>query len=112
MKKSTKAIVFAVLVFPGAGYFILGAMKRGLAVLITTLACLAVILLESIHKAEYISQQILDGNISLDALAIREQIESAPGLFSPGLISALSVIILLLWITGIVDAYRLGRFAI
>jgi hypothetical protein len=109
VKKANKAIVFSVFVFPGAGYFILGATKRAIATFFLTLACLGIVLAESFHKAQFISQRIVDGRIPLDILGIREQIELAPGLFPPGVITAVSISIGVLWIAGIVDAYRLGR---
>ena len=109
MKKASRAILYSTIVFPGAGYWVLGATKRAVSVLLATLTCLSVIAFESIHKAQIISQKIIDGEIALDIMAIREQIESTPGVFSPGMITFVSVAIATFWLIGILDVYRLGR---
>ena len=111
MKKSTKAVLFSALVSPGAGYFVLGARKRGLAALIASAILIGVVVIDSNHKAKAIAQKIVNGDITLDIATIREQIATAPGMFSERTIEVAVALLLTLWVVGIVDAYRLGRQA-
>lgn len=109
MKKSTKALLWSALVYPGAGYFVLGAPKRGIAAFIASVILICVVVMDSNHKAKVIAQKIVDGEITLDITTIREEIATAPGRFSESTIEIAVALLLLLWVVGIVDTYRLGR---
>lgn len=111
MNKSTKALLYSFLVIPGAGYFVLGAKKRGMVSVTAAVIMIVMISIDSSHKAQTIAQDIIDGKISLGITEIREQIATTPGLFSEGTIGAVAALLLALWIIGIADVYRIGRRA-
>lgn len=109
MKLSTKAALFSSIVFPGSGYFIIQKNIRGFIFFFITIAVLSVIMIEVFHKAQIIAEKIVQGLIPLDINIIREQILTMPAVFSPQLMSSLSIVIGVLWLVGIVDSYRIGR---
>lgn len=109
MKKSTRALLLSAFVYPGAGYFSLGARKRGVAALIASAILIGVVVIDSNHKAKTIAQKIVNGEITVDIATIWEQIATAPGMFSENITEAAVAGLLLLWVVAIVDAYRLGR---
>ncbi len=109
MKKSTKALLCSALVIPGGGYFVLGAKKRGMAAIAAAVTLIGMISFDSAHKAQTIAQDIVDGKIPLDIATIGDQIATTPGLFSDSTMSVAVALLMLLWIVGMVDVYRLGR---
>ncbi|MFT4823006.1 MAG: hypothetical protein ACI9DH_000180 [Halioglobus sp.] len=109
MKKSTKALLHSFLVIPGGGYFLLGAKKRGVTFVAAAIILIAIISVDSSHKAQTIAQGIVEGKMSLGIMEIREQIATTPGLFTEGTIGAVAALLLALWVVGIVDTWRLGR---
>ncbi len=109
MKLSTKAALFSGLLFPGSGYFIVKKKRRGFLFFVVTLASLAIILIEAIHKAQVIAQDILSGALVMSVETLREQIQITPGAFSPEIISAVTYFVVGLWVISIVDCYRIGQ---
>ncbi len=108
MKLSTKAAIYSGLVFPGAGYFVVKKNFHGSIAFLITFAGLAVVVIEAFHKAQIIAEKIVAGAIPVDIGFIREQILETPGAFSPAVVSAISIVIGLVWLVGIVDSYRIG----
>ncbi len=109
MKLSIKALIYSAIVFPGAGYFILNKPKQGLAFLIIALSSLAVLMYDAFQKAQIISEKIVYGYIPMDISSIRQQIESLPEVVDGNLISAAYMVILVAWLIGVIDSYRIGK---
>ncbi|MEY8247440.1 MAG: hypothetical protein RPT11_03570, partial [Bermanella sp.] len=109
MKPSLKALLLSALVFPGAGYFSLNKAKQGWAFLMINLSSLAVLMYDAMQKAQIISEKIAYGHIPLDISHIRQQIEDLPDVVDGNIIAAAYLIILLLWLGGMIDSYRIGK---
>ena len=109
MKLSTKAAIYSGIVFPGAGYFIVKKSIHGAASFLITFAGLTVVMIEAFHKAQIIAEKIVSGVIPVDITLIREQILTIPGVFSPEVVSGISIMIGLVWLIGIVDSWRIGE---
>jgi len=109
VKSSIKAAIYSALVFPGAGYFFVGQKVKGIISLILTLTGLAVLVVESFHKAEIIAEKIVMGVMPLDVLYIREQLLQTPGVFSEDYLSGILIMVGCVWFFSIVDSFRLGR---
>jgi len=109
MKLSTKAGLYSGLLFPGSGYFIVNKKRLGFLFLVVTLASLTILLIEAIHKAQVIAQDILSGTLVMDLETLREKIQVTPGFFSPETISAITYLIVALWLISIIDCYRIGQ---
>lgn len=109
MKLSTKAALFSALVFPGSGYFVVERKAKGMAFVLVVLSIVVLFMVEVIYKAQLIAQEIVEGHISYEISAIREQIILMPGKFDANIIMYASWLLSILWLISIVDAYRLGR---
>jgi len=109
MKLSTKAALYSGLLFPGSGYFIVKKKKQGFLFLIIALASLTILITEAIHKAQVIAQDIVSGALVMNIETLQEQIQITPGVFSPGIISAVTYFVVGLWLVSIIDCYRIGQ---
>ncbi len=108
MKLSTRAALYSALVFPGAGYFVVKKPVYGSIAFLITFAGLAVVVTEAFHKAQIIAEKIVTGAIPADIGEMREQMLAIPGVFSPEVVSGVTVIIGLVWLVGVVHGYQLG----
>lgn len=109
MKNALKGALLSGLVFPGLGQIVLRHYKRGFFVVLAVLACLTVIVVKAAQQGAAILEKIeLDGGV-IDMNAISEaaaQASAASGDFS----FTLAVWgLVVLWVVGVVDAYRLGK---
>jgi hypothetical protein len=109
MNNSLKGAFLSGLIFPGLGQVVLKYYKRGAVIMLTVLVSLSVIVVKAVQHA----------------LAILEKIESAGGAISMSTISnaatqasttsgsltfnLLLLLVILCWIIGVVDAYRIGK---
>ena len=111
MKKSTKAVLLSGLVFPGAGHFSLDLFSRGLFFFLPALSSLIVLIQFSLGKAYAIADLIEQGKIPLDTAVITSLISAPPT--GPELlkIQIATWIIIVCWVAGMVDSFRLGRSA-
>jgi len=109
MKLSTSAVIYSTIVFPGAGYFVVGYKKRAIFALTISLICLGFLMVEAFHKAQIIAEKIVMGTIPYDINIIREQIILTSGILDKQTITLITFCITTVWIVGIVDSYRIGR---
>lgn len=103
MNKAIKAALLSAFVFPGAGHLLL---KRYISAVILTLSTFTAIYLQLSEMMENIAPimaQIQRGEIAPDIAAI------TASLVQPSVNSSVTIILLVIWLTAIVDAYRLGR---
>jgi TM2 domain-containing membrane protein YozV len=108
MQRSIKAALLSGLIFPGLGHMSLKQYRRGTALILTTLAALAIIVNISFQRAQIVVDRINSGDIPVDAVAISDAVaHSADG--ANGFIQNAAVIVLgICWLVGIIDSYRLG----
>jgi len=104
-----KAMLYSAFIFPGSGYFIVKRKVLGLVFIVLTMLLLVPLMIEANHKAQIIAQQIVYGDINLNILAIRERIEQVPGILSNQQVNFIYGGLLLLWLVGILDTYRLAK---
>jgi len=109
MNKALKAALLSGLVFPGVGHFLLKRYKRGAVFIVAVSAGLLAIIIKALQKAFIILEKIeLDGGaINMNAMskAATQATTSSDSLTY----NFLLLFIILCWIIGIVDAYRIGR---
>lgn len=109
MNRATKAVLWSALVFPGTGHLFLQRYLRGAGLMLLTAVGLTVIVVEAVHKALAIAEKLQRGELPLDVQAISELLsQSAAGAGGLALDIATSVV-LLCWLVGIFDAYRIGK---
>lgn len=109
MKPSSKAALLCAFVFPGAGYFTVKQLKRGIISIAIVCASLLTIAREIYKKAVIIAEQIADGTLPFDMLVIHQKANEALSTLPTSMLTTLSVIIASIWIFSIIDCYRLGK---
>lgn len=111
MKKSVKAALYSGLLFPGTGHFSLDRYQRGM--LFFTPAMLSIVFLvhNALSKAYAIVDQIERGAIPADPETITRLIAAAPVGSELLMLKLATWAMIICWIGGIIDAYRLGKIA-
>ena len=109
MKNSIKGAVLSGLVFPGLGQVVLKHYKRGIALALTVLLSLLVVVVKALRQAFIVLEKIEAEGRTIDMSTISSAAAQASTTSDNLLYNVVSLLIILLWIIGIVDAYRLGR---
>ena len=108
MKKSSKAALLSGLIFPGLGHIFLKEYFRGSLLVILSLAALSVVVTSAYQHALLIADQIVSGDISMEAEAIAQAVSNSTNA-ADSLVENTAVIVLVAcWMAGIMDSYRLG----
>jgi len=105
MKKSTKAMLWSGLIFPGCGHFSLKSNRRGLLWLVPALLAVAVFVHGLIVRAEFVMDKVESGAVPLDPVAIATLLDSVP---DTQMTSVAFWVFVVCWIGALVDAYSLG----
>ena len=109
MSNSLKAALLSGLVFPGIGQVVLKRYRRGVVLMLIVLACLLIVVAKAVQQAFSILKQIelAGGTINVDAIlnvATQSSKNSDSLLFN-----SILLLIIVSWILGVVDAYRIGK---
>ena len=109
MNNALKGALWSGLIFPGLGQVVLKHYKRGAIIMLTVLVSLAVMVVKAVESAFAILEKIeLEGgaiNMSTISNAVTQASTSSGSLT----FNLLLLLIIVCWIIGVVDAYRLGR---
>ncbi len=109
MKKSTKAALLSAFVFPGAGHIFLKKYIPGVALVGASLGGIYYLTSKTVEKGLRIAEIIQSGDVQLDVAAITELVSKQPTSTEAQLINIATVILIISWLIGIVDSYRVGR---
>ena len=109
MKISMKAALLSALVFPGVGHIYLRRIVPGLALAGTSLAAVAYLVNNAFETALRISEQIQSGAVPIDMQAITELVSSQSSGADVMLQNLATAALIICWLFGIFDAYRVGR---
>jgi len=109
MKKTTKAVLFSTLIFPGTGQIILGRWMRGLVFLLPVLVAVWIYIKYSIKQAAVVMDKIMSGEVSPDPLAIAKMLQEGPESGELLLLAISAYTILVLWVLAAVDAFVVAR---
>jgi len=109
MKNSTKAVLLSALVFPGAGHFFLKKRIPGIILSGTAFAALYVVISNVVERALLIAQKIQSGDVQLDIAEITELVSRQPTGAEAQSLSIATTVLILLWVGGIADSYRVGH---
>jgi hypothetical protein len=109
MKKSTKSALLSALVFPGVGHLFLKQFQRGVALLVVALTGVMVVTVQAVRHAATIVEKIQNGDVPLDAQALSDLVSKSSQGPESLLVNLASLAILLCWIIGVVDSYRIGK---
>jgi hypothetical protein len=107
MDRSLKAALLSGLVFPGVGQIFLKRPLR--ALLFVVPAVLAAVYFSSavLEPVFAIASEITSGSMVLDPFLIQQRIEQSH--IDTGMMNLASLVMIVAWIAGTVDAWRLGR---
>ncbi len=109
MKNSLKGALLSGLVFPGLGQLVLKRYRRGFALMLTVMAGLFVMIVTAVQQAYAILDRIETEGGSPDMDTITQAAAQAATAASSPVSTAVSLLIFVCWIVGIIDAYRIGK---
>lgn len=109
LKKSTKAALLSGLVFPGAGHLFLKKPVTAIILAGVSLAALYVIVSQAIERAQIIIDEILSKGVQPDMASITELVSQQSSGAETQIVSIATLALIIAWLIGIADAYRLGR---
>lgn len=109
MKKATAAALLSALVFPGAGHLFLKKYIPGVALAGASLTGVYYLISETLKRALQIVEKIQAGDIQPDVTAITELLTKQSTGTDATLLNIATVVLVICWLVGIIDSYRLGR---
>ena len=109
MKNALKGALLSGLVFPGLGQVNLRHYKRGIALMLIVSVSLLVIVVRAVLQAFTILEKIELQGRAIDMSAILNATTQTSTTSDSLLYNFLLFLIILCWIIGIVDAYRIGK---
>ncbi|OEU68072.1 MAG: hypothetical protein BBJ57_11855 [Desulfobacterales bacterium PC51MH44] len=109
MNNSLKGAVLSGLVFPGLGQVVLKHYKRGAVLILTVLLSLSVIVVKVVQQALAILEKIESEGGTIDKNTISNAAAQASTTFGSLTFNLVLLLIMLCWIIGVVDAYRIGK---
>jgi hypothetical protein len=109
MNNSLKGALLSGLVFPGLGQVILKHYMRGIALMLAVLAGLSVIIVKASQQALAIVEKIQSEGGAIDMNTISKAATQASTTSESFIVNLVLLLIIVCWIIGVVDAYRIGR---
>jgi len=108
MNIALKSALLSAFVYPGAGHFFLKKYTLCTAYVCTFSVPLYLLFREIFSKTELVVKQIQNGEIPLDVTAISHALSHSITGVSAQELNIKVYVLMLLWILGIIDSYRLG----
>ena len=109
MNKSSKAVLLSALVFPGTGHFYLKKTLHGFYIAGSAITALYFLITKSVESALRITDKIQSGEVPLDVATITELVSNSPTGADALLLNIATVVLIVCWLIGIVDSYRVGH---
>jgi hypothetical protein len=109
MRKSLKATLLSLLVFPGIGHFVVRRWFRGLLFILPTLLACTFLFTYSLDRALDTVDMVLAGEVAPDTSSIEATLSAPPPEKQARLLSAATYLILACWLGAAIDAALLGH---
>jgi len=109
MNNSLKGAFLSGLIFPGLGQVVLKHYKQGAVIMLTVLVSLSVIVVKAVQHALAILEKIESAGGAISMSTISNAATQASGISGSLMFNIALLLIILCWIIGIVDAYRIGK---
>lgn len=109
MKKPMKAALLSAFIFPGIGHFLLKKYIPGVVLAGTAFAGLYFLIAKSVEMALQITEKLQSGEVQLNAATISELVSDQSAGTESQLLDIALAVLLISWLIGIVDSYRVGR---
>ena len=108
MKKSTKATLLSMLVFPGVGHLYLRKYLLGMVLFIGAATATYFIVSSAVKTALEVAEKIQSGSIPLEVGTITELVSQKSHAGEYATNNAL-IALFTFWVIGIFDSFRIGR---
>ena len=109
MKKSTKAVFLSLLVLPGAGHLFLKKYITGFFLAGVSLSAVYYSMSIVLERALEIINKVQLGEVQPDIITITDLISKQSAANDSEGLSIATTSIIICWLIGIVDSYRVGR---
>ncbi len=109
MKNSLKGAFLSGLIFPGLGQIILKHYKRGTVIMITVLVSMSVFIVKTVQHALDILEKIESQGGAISMSTISNAATQASTTSGNLTLNIVLLLVILCWIIGVVDAYRIGK---
>ena len=109
MKVSTKAALLSAFVFPGIGHIYLKKYAAGALLTAVSFAAIYYLVSNAVERAFEISEKIQSGDVQLDIDEITKLVSQQSTGAEVQLLNIATIALLICWLIGIIDAYRVGR---
>ena len=104
-----KAALLSAFVFPGVGHFFLKKYVLGTVLAGTAFTGLCFLIAKTVERALQIAEKIQSGEVQLDTVTIAELVSKQPTGTEAQLLNIATAVLVISWLMGIVDSYRVGR---
>ena len=108
MKKSSKAALLSGLIFPGIGHIVLKEHRRGFILIVLSAVALFVLFTSAYHHAQLIVEQIVNGEVPMEAGAIAQAVSTSTNAADSLAENSAVIVLVACWLAGVLDSYRLG----
>ena len=108
MKKSTKAALISAFVFPGIGHITLKRYIPGLTLIAASVTAIYYVIAKTTENALPIAEKIQSMTVPPDIALITELMKKQSTGADSQLLNIATVAIIICWIIGIIDSYRVG----
>lgn len=109
MTHSLRAVLLSGLIFPGLGQWLLGYRIRAVVFMLTVSVCLIVIIHQATQQAYVVLDQLQTAGSALDMAILWDAADQASRNIDSGIVQGALIALMLVWIAGMIDAYRIGR---
>jgi hypothetical protein len=109
MRKSTKALLLSVLVFPGAGQLVLERKLLGYSLITVASAATLTIFHYVLTSALYIVERVTAGEVPPDFFMIRRLVSEQQAASDVTSLNLAVWVLVISWLVGILDVWRRSR---
>lgn len=109
MNNALKGGLLSGLVFPGLGQTFLKHYKRGIVLIVTVFVGMAVIVVIAVEQALTVLEKISSEGGITDMNTISSAVTQVTLSSDSRIINSLLLFIIICWIFGVIDAYRIGK---
>ena len=109
MNNSLKGAFLSGLIFPGLGQIVLKHYKRGAVIMLTVLVSLSVVVVRAVQHALAILERIESEGGAINMSTVSNAATQASTTSGSLTFNLVLMLIILCWIIGVVDAYRIGK---
>jgi predicted acyltransferase len=109
MKNSLKGAFLSGLIFPGLGQISLKHYKRGIVIMLTVLVGMSVFIVKAVQHALGILEKIESQGGAISISTISNAATQASATSGNLTFNLALLLVIICWIIGVVDAYRIGK---